>query len=227
MLWGILLGNISLGSIIGMIAMAPGILFAIIGARYIGKSGSRDATVRWTWICIVLAALAIAFCLVAPMGSVLSTLPLAICFFALWLLIAGAKMVVTVASGAMRADIVDYELDRSGKYLPGVVTATYNFIDQFITSLSATIALGSVALIGYAETMPQPTDAATPAILYLTVGLIFGFPILGWVCTLFAMHGYKLDRQEMIAVQKRIADQKAALQQAELAAAAALVTAEP
>ena len=39
----------------------------------------------------------------------------------------------------MRADIVDHELDRSGKYLPGVVTATYNFIDQIVSSSSAAI----------------------------------------------------------------------------------------
>src|SRR5690625_1114189 len=36
----------------------------------------------------------------------------------------GASMCITVASGAMRADIIDYELDRSGKYLPAAVSAT-------------------------------------------------------------------------------------------------------
>ena len=59
----------------------------------------------------------------------------------------------------MRADVIDYELDRSGKYLPATVTATYNIVDQIISSLGATLALGAVALIGFTTVMPQPTDS--------------------------------------------------------------------
>ena len=120
-------------------------------------------------------------------------------------------MCVTTANGAMRADIVDYELDRSGKYLPAIVTATYNFIDQLVTSLGATIATLSVAMIGYTDSLPQPTDAPTSAIKILALSLYFGLPIFGWICTLFAMKGYELDKEEMVNVQKRIADKKAEL----------------
>ena len=89
--------------------------------------------------------------------------------------------------------------------------ATFNFINQIITSLGATIATVSVALIGYTETLPQPNDPATPAIKVLSLVLYFGLPILGWICTLFAMKGYHLDKAEMVNVQKRIADKKAEL----------------
>jgi len=220
LMWGILLGNMQLGSILSLVAILPGILFAIFGARYNGKYGSKAATVTWTWICLVLAVLLTMFCLVVDMGSVLGSLPLAIVFFAVYLLLNGASMVVTVASGAMRADIIDYELDRSGKYLPATVTATYNVIDQIISSLGATLALGAVALIGFTSVMPQPTDTSTTPILLMTLLLFFGLPILGWVCTLAAMRGYKLTRTEMIEVQKRVADRKAALQEAEPATTA-------
>ena len=133
------------------------------------------------------------------------------------LVINGAKMCVTVANGAMRADIVDYELDRSGKYIPAVVTATYNFIDQLVSSFGATIALGSVALIGFSTVMPQPTDAPTPGILYVTLVLMFGLPLLGFLATVIAMNGYRLTKDEMVAVQRRIADRKAVLVNAEAA----------
>ena len=36
----------------------------------------------------------------------------------------------------------------------------------------------------------------------------FGMPIIGWLCTLAAMHFCKLDKEEMINVQKRIAEKK-------------------
>ncbi|MGF3056452.1 MFS transporter [Microbacterium sp. YY-01] len=212
LMWGILLGNMQLGTVLSMVAILPGIVFAIFGARYTGKHGSKAATVTWTWICIILAIALAAFCLVVDMRSVLGSLPLTIVFFVVYLLLNGASMVVTVAAGAMRADVIDYELDRSGKFLPATVTATYNFVDQIISSLGSTLALGAVALIGFSAVMPQPTDNPNTAILLMTMLLFFGLPILGWVCTLIAMHGYKLNRVEMIEVQKRVASRKAELE---------------
>lgn len=211
LMWGILLGNMQLGSVLGLVAILPGIVFAIFGARYTGKHGSKAATVTWTWICMILAAVLTVFCLIVDMRSILGSLPLTIGFFLVYLLLNGASMVVTVASGTMRADVIDYELDRSGKFLPATVTATYNIVDQIISSLGATLALGAVALIGFTTVMPQPTDSPSTPILLISLLLFFGLPILGWLCTLIAMRGYKLSRTEMIEVQKRVADRKQAL----------------
>ncbi len=219
LMWGILLGNMQLGTTLSLIAILPGIVFAILGARYTGKRGSKAATVTWTWICLILAAILTVFCVVVDMGSILGSLPLTVIFFLVYLLLNGASMVVTVASGAMRADVIDYELDRSGKYLPATVTATYNIIDQVISSLGSTLALGAVALIGFTAVMPQPTDSPSTPILLMTLFLFFGLPILGWVCTLIAMRGYPLDRVGMIEVQKRVAQRKSALQVSETAEA--------
>ncbi|WP_394552032.1 MFS transporter [Agromyces sp. MMS24-JH15] len=215
LMWGILLGNMQLGSVLGLIAILPGIVFAIFGARYAGRHGSKAATVTWTWICLILATVLTVFCLVVDMGSILGNLALTIGFFLVYLLLNGASMVVTVASGTMRADVIDYELDRSGKFLPATVTATYNIVDQVITSLGAALALGAVALIGFTTVMPQPTDNASVPILLMSLALFFGLPILGWAISLIAMRGYKLDRTEMIEVQKRVAEKKEALQSAE------------
>lgn len=211
LMWGILLGNMQLGTTLSLIAILPGILFAIFGARYSGRHGSKAATVTWTWICLILAVLLAVFCVAVDLRSVLGSMPLAIIFFLIYLLLNGASMVVTVAQGAMRADIIDYELDRSGKYLPATVTATYNLVDQIISSLGSTLALGAVALIGFTAVMPQPTDSPNPSILLMTMLLFFGLPIVGWICTLIAMRGYKLNRVEMVEVQKRISNRKTAL----------------
>lgn len=211
LMWGILLGNMQLGTILSLVAILPGIIFAIFGARYNGKHGSKAATVTWTWISLILTVVLAAFCLVIDPRSILGSLPLTIVFFLVYLLLNGASMVVTVAQGAMRADVIDYELERSGKYLPATVTAVYNIFDQIISSLGSTLALGAVALIGFTTVMPQPTDSPNQAILLMTMALFFGLPLLGWICTLIAMRGYKLDRVEMIQVQKRIAARKAAL----------------
>ncbi|NLJ89578.1 MAG: sugar transporter [Clostridiales bacterium] len=212
MMFGILMGNIQFGSILNMISMLPSILFAIIGARYAGKHGNKKTMVDWTKICIVMAAISIAFCFVIDMSKIPTTLSLTIIFFALSLLLNGAKMCVTTSNGAMRADIIDYELDRSGKYIPAVVTATYNFFDQLFTALASTIALGCVALIGYSAVMPQPNDPSTRPIFMMTMFLYYGLPILGWLTTIAAMRFYNLTREEMVDVQQSIHDKKERLE---------------
>ena len=212
MLFGILIGNIQFGTILSMLSMLPSIVFAIFGARYCGKHGNKEATVTWTWVCVIISVISILFCAFIDMSSIRTSMVMLVVFFALLLLNNGSKMCITTANGAMRADIVDYELDASGKYIPGIVTATYNFIDQVISSLGITIATFCVSLIGYVNTTPQPTDAATPAIKAMTLFLYFGVPIIGYVISLIAMRFYKLTKKDMVDVQKRISEKKKALQ---------------
>ena len=74
------------------------------------------------------------------------------------------------------ADIIDYELDRGGKYIPAVITGVYSLIDKLVSSVSALIATGAIALIGYKETMPQPTDELTAGIFLDDNGIDVWFP---------------------------------------------------
>ena len=45
----------------------------------------------------------------------------------------------------------------------------------------------------------------------MTLAIKFGLPMLGWIITLIAMLGCPLTKEEMVNVQKRIADKKDAL----------------
>lgn len=210
MLYGILIGNMQLSSILSMIAMLPSIIFAIFGARYAGRHGNKEAVVTWTWICTVIAAVSIVFfTAVDPRRITVAAIPTVV-FFVLTLLMNGAKMCVTTATGAMCADVIDFELDRSGKFLPAAVTATYSFVDKLISSLGATIAAGCVALIGYTTTMPQPNDALTTPVFVMTMCLFYGLPILGWICTLVAMRFCPLSKETMVEVQKSIQSKRQA-----------------
>lgn len=65
-----------------------------------------------------------------------------------------------------------------------------------------------MALIGYTATLPQPGDEVTTALFWMTMFVKFGMPILGWLATLAAMRFCKLDKDEMVNVQKRIAEKK-------------------
>lgn len=204
LLYGILIGSMQMATLISMIAMLPSILFAFIGAKYTGKHGSKKALVRWTWVCIILGVMNVVFFIVIDPRRITEVMLLTILFFLLTLGLNAAKMCVTTSTSAMMADIIDFELDRSGKYVPGAVTGVYAFIDKLISSLGALLATGGVALIGYSKTMPQPTDSMTTAIFIMAMVLYYGLPIFGWICTLVAMKFSPLSKERMIEVQGNI-----------------------
>lgn len=209
MLYGIIIGNMGLASILSMVAMLPSIIFAMFGARYAGKHGSQEAIVTWTRVCLVGGAVAILLFALGDASQIAVMFsPMMIGYVIITLFLNGSKMCVTTANTSFMADIIDYELDRTGKYLPAVITGTYSFLDKIITSFGALIATGSVALIGYTSSMPQPGDACTSGVFWLTISLTYGLPIIGWILTLVAMKFCHLNREEMITVQKSIQEKK-------------------
>ena len=217
MLNGILIGNMGLATTLSMIGMLPSILFAIIGARYAGKHGNKESIVAWTRYSILANIAMIAFFIITrnTVGTtaISTSLIFKILFIVLTFAVNGFAMGVTTANTGFMADLIDFELDRSGKYIPAVVSGTYSLVDKIVSSFSAAIATGCVALIGYTTTMPQPTDEATSGVFWMTMFLRYGLAILGFLCTLLAMRKCCLGRPEMVEVQKRIADKKAAAQE--------------
>lgn len=208
MMNGILIGNMGLATILSVIGMLPSIVFAVAGAKYAGKFGSKNTIVTWTRICIAVSVVMWGFLIIIDPKKIASAGICMILYVVLMLLKNGANMCVTTAGTAFMSDIIDYEQDRSGRYVPAVITGVYGFIDKIVSSFSALIATGAVALIGYTTVMPQPTDAATPAIFWVTTIIMFGLPIFGWVCTLISMHFCHLSKEDMVAVQKRIEEKK-------------------
>ena len=214
MLSGILIGNMGLATTLSMIGMFPSIIFAILGARYAGKHGNKESIVAWTRYSIYANIAMIAFFIVTRFTvgttAISNSLIFKILFIVLTFAVNGFAMGVTTANTGFMADLIDYELDRSGKYIPAVVSGTYSLVDKIVSSFSAAIATGCVALIGYTTTMPQPTDEATSGVFWMTMFLRYGLAVLGFICTLLAMRGCKLGKAEMVEVQKRIEDKKAA-----------------
>ena len=215
MLNGILIGNMGLGTTLSAIGMFPSILFAIFGARYAGKHGNKESIVTWTRTSLYANAVMILFFVIINMTAGTHSIahmgiPMII-FVVLTFVVNGFSMCVTTANTGFMADLIDYELDRSDKYIPAVVTGTYSLVDKIVSSFSQAIATGCVALIGYTATMPQPEDPATPGVFWMAMFLRYGLAILGFVCTLLAMKNCKLDKAEMVEVQKRIAEKKEAM----------------
>ena len=209
LLFGIVIGNMSISTMLTVVSMIPSILFAVLGAKYAGKHGSRKAIVTWTWISMIISLVTLGFFVLIDPGQIAVMMsPAMILYVCLTLAQNGSNMCIPTANTSFMADTIDYELDRSGRYVPAVVTGTYSLIDKLITAFSATIAAGAVAVVGYTSSMPQPGDPCTDAVFWVTMAVKFGLPVLGWICTLAAMKFCHLDKKEMVNVQKRIAEKK-------------------
>lgn len=208
MLFGILIGNMGIATMLSVVSMLPSIVFAVFGAKYAGKHGSKSAIVNWTKVSMVITVVMTVFFIVIDPSTIARFGVTMVLYVVFTLALNGTKMCVTTANTSFMADIIDYELDRSGRYVPAVITGTYSLIDKLVSSVSALIATGAVALIGYTSTMPQPGEPATTPIFVVTMVVYFGLPFLGWIVTLIAMKNCKLGKREMIEVQKRIASKK-------------------
>lgn len=119
-------------------------------------------------------------------------------------------MVLTTIGSAMRADIVDYEYERSGNYMPAVVAGVYSLIDKIVSSFASVVATGTIALVGYTASVPQMGDTPTWPIFWAAMFLNFGLPVVGWICNIIAMKFYTLDKDRMIEVQKNLNARKEA-----------------
>lgn len=211
MLYGIVMGNYALAGSIGMITLVPNFIIVFFGIQYARKLGQKKAVVLSTWLCIIFSLMLLALLALGdPTQINLSNLGfMTVGFIVLLILQKGATSISGGIVIPMIADCADYETYQSGRFVPGMMGTLFSFVDKLISSLATTIVGLILVSIGYATTLPQPTDASSPTIFWITMFLFIGMPIIGWVCTLIAMKFYPLTQEKMAVIQDRIAEIKA------------------
>lgn len=105
----------------------------------------------------------------------------------------------------MTADCADYEVYRSGKYVPGLMGTLFSFVDKMISSLAPMIAGLFFAAIGFKEVLPDVKTPYSTSLLYVGVFLMYGIVILGLLCNLVALKFYPLTKEKMAEIQTEIA----------------------
>ncbi|MFV0363651.1 MAG: MFS transporter [Suipraeoptans sp.] len=204
MLFGIVIGNYSFNSEISIINMVVTLVLLIFFvSRMAGKSGFKKALTQWTIVSIILYVAMFVFMFAVDTLQITTNPVLKILFIVLFVACGAAKTACSCVTEPTRYDVIDYELSRSGRYMPAVVGTAYSFIDKLVSSLSTTIVAVIVAMIGYTDAMPQATDPLTGPLFGVTMFLWLGIPILGWICTLIAMKFYPLNKETMVEVQQK------------------------
>lgn len=201
LIYGVIIANYGFSGTVSGYALIPNLLILLVGTQFMGKTGTKKALVMWTAISTALCAAVVLFlAVIDPTTISVSPVP-TVAFIVLMLAQGAARNMTSAATNAVVPDIVDYELYRSGNFIPGAVGTLYSFVDEMTSSVSSAIVGFCLAGIGYVTAQPQPGDPCTTAIFWMAMFLWMGLPIIGYLCTLVAMKWYPLGREKMEEIQ--------------------------
>lgn len=212
MLYGILLGDYALSGTMGLITLIPTLLITFFVVGIARKTGLRKSYVLSCWVGMLsyLGLIALFMIIDQPTSVSLSNLGVSTLLFIILLSLArGFSGIPTTLVVPMIADVSDYETNKSGRYVPGMMGTIFSFIDQLVSSLAPTIVGAIVGIIGYTSKFPEVGEALTTPLFNVTLILAFGLPALCLVISITAMKFYKLDALRMEEIQKGIAEVKA------------------
>ena len=219
-LYGIMMGNYNSlylpMMVLGYVFSAP---FFVLSMRTSQKLGQKASLVRYVSIALISYIGVLALLILGQPGTAMSlSFPFngggainlyTILFIVLFGIGYGAYYSTADMPIPMVADCSDYELYRSGKYIPGIMGTLFSLIDKLVSSLAQTL----VAAIFFvcAGLGDLPTDA-TPYSGGIKLAIIVMFcviPMVAWIATLLAMKGYKLTGARMKEIQEVNAARKA------------------
>ncbi len=130
-------------------------------------------------------------------------------YILLWSLMKGFSGIASSIVIPMTADCADYEVYRSGKYVPGLMGTLFSFVDKLISSLASTFVSVMFAAIGFKAALPTPTTPYSTGIFWVTMACLLGAPTIGWILNVVAMKFYPLSKEKMEEIQDKIAEIKA------------------
>ncbi len=221
-LFGVLAGNYGLsGTLSGFVTIPSTLLLIFFVAGLATTLGQRKAMLIGSWgeivICLLLAALWL-FGDPTSMNGADGRLH--------WGYFAILYVVLSIAQGGfqgvagnivipMTADCADYEVYRTGKYVPGMMGTLFSFVDKIISSLAPMIAGLMFAAIGFKDQLPTASTPYSLSLRYVSVFLAYGMIILGCLCNVIALKFYPLTKEKMESIQAEVAAIKAKAMQGE------------
>lgn len=217
LIYAIVCGNYALNGVVAGYTSIPTFLFLLFGAGVIAtRLGQRKAMIFGTIGGLISCILAVILFYVADPTTL--SFPgvegftgwnfFTVGFLLLWLLMKGFTGISGNIVIPMTADCADYEVYRSGRYVPGLMGTLFSFVDKIISSLATTIVGLMCAAIGFKDQLPSVDTPYSAELKFIGVFCMFGLLIIGLACNLVAMHFYPLTKEKMQEIQDEIASIK-------------------
>ena len=198
MLFGIIIGDYSqyaaFSSITGLLGVVMPILLILFVARNMGQ---KQALLVGTWGGIAAAVVLFGmFRFGDPTLVSFSHLNIyTIIFVLLYVVMTGFGGLSGSIVIPMTADCADYEVYRSGRYVPGLMGTLFSFIDKITSSFATAIIGFLLAIIGFKSEQPTYTTPYSEAIFWVTMFCFLGAPIIGWILNVISMKFYPLTKR--------------------------------
>ncbi len=207
MLYGAMMNNYS-GlylpmMIVGYIFSVP---FFLLTVRTSQKHGQKASLTRYTAVALVMYIGVLTLLFMWQQGNPATTLSFSainiytILFVVFFGIGYGAYYATADMPIPMVADCSDYEMFRSGRYVPGIMGTLFSLVDKLVSALGSTIVGAALAMIGI-HTLPDSTTPYAEGMKMVVIILFCIVPMLAWIATLIAMKGYKLTGARMKEIQ--------------------------
>ena len=172
--------RLDLQSVVMPIVGLCGVAGAIAAAAIAVKRGNKAAFVSGTWSSILILGIILLFRPFSPDLLVLSVVMFGVMAFCGGI----ANNIILV----MIPDSADYETWHSGRFVPGMISTTFSFVDKAISALGGLFV--GIALSGYKSGM-----TLTPGLYWSILFVFLGIPLLGHIVSALAMVWYPIDKQ--------------------------------
>lgn len=215
-LFGVVAGNFAINGILTGFTSVPGTILLIFGVAGLATTlGQRKAMLIGSWgeivVCTLLGALWI-FGDPTSMNNGSGGVHwgyFAILYVVLTIAMTGFQGVAGNIVIPMTADCADYEVHRTGKYVPGMMGTLFSFVDKMISSLAPMIAGLLFAAVGFKDRLPDVDAPYSTSLHYAAVFLAYGMIVLGCLCNVIALKFYPLTKEKMASIQEEVAAIKA------------------
>jgi len=217
-IFGIICGDFALSGLFNLHVFAPVIVISLLCIQYARKLGQKEAFLFGTYGGMFFTILIfILFVFGDPssftFGGETSYFKFSewTAFTALFLILmafrGGFMNVNTSILIPMVADCADYEVARTGKYLPGMIGAMFTCVDKIITSLTTVIVGALVLMAGHSE-FPSVNTPYSAELFWIGMICFCGLPMFSWIINIVCMRYYPLNKAKMAEVQEAIREAK-------------------
>lgn len=211
MLFGIVIGNYSTYSAFTAISGVLGVFVSLYLIMFVARNmGQKKALLIGTYGGIIgaVALFALLYFGDPTQISFQSINLYTIGFLALFIIMQGFGSLSISIVIPMTADCADYEVYRSGRYVPGLMGTLFSLIDKIVSSFATLFIALLLSGIGFKETLPTYITPYSQDIFNVTMICLVGAPIIGWIINLVSMHYYPLTKEMMASIHERIVEIK-------------------
>ena len=205
MVFAIVCGSYELSGQLNMYVFGPSMAVSLLCVLYARRRGQKRAFLFATYGAIVAnIVIFLLFVFGDPMTLSFSNWG----YFTIVLLVGMALRGGFMSVGnslivPMIGDCADYEVYRTGKYIPGMIGGLFSFADKIVTSLNALLVGALVVSIGFKDMFPTVGTPYSADIFRVAMICFCGLPMIGWAVNIAVLRHYDLTPEKMEEIARR------------------------